>query len=231
MLVPQAGTAQASTIGHGSTADADWRQDGGDPGRSCHQTLTGGLNATAAKHLHPAWAAPAGRPDEQVGGAVVVDGTVLRSSGGPSGRIRRYDAVTGDDPPRSAASPASTSRSASAGWCCRPWSRGPSRRSTPVPGPRPGGATPAAPSSWRPGDAVYSVGERGVCAYAAADGAQRWCDAGALESPVHAGVGTGRLVRRLDLDVDAVHGDEPLLVAGDHVYFAAVQRLHAFSAA
>ncbi|WP_426506428.1 PQQ-binding-like beta-propeller repeat protein [Dactylosporangium sp. McL0621] len=151
---------------------------------------------------------------------------------------------------------------------------------------------------------MYSVGERGVCAYAAADGVQRWCDAGTLESPVHASAGdgavfvvdghgglaafdaaggarrwrtsyglhaevdasywapvngggvvyamvyhfairggvstprvelvaadtgTGRLVRRLDLDVDAMHGDEPLLLAGDHVYFAAVQRARVLS--
>ncbi|MFG2043101.1 hypothetical protein [Dactylosporangium sp. NPDC048998] len=82
---------------HATTADADWRQDGGDAGRSGHQALTGDLDAAAAHRLRLSWTAPATRPDEQVGGAVVVDGTLLRSSGGPSGRIRRYDAVTGSD--------------------------------------------------------------------------------------------------------------------------------------
>jgi outer membrane protein assembly factor BamB len=152
--------------------------------------------------------------------------------------------------------------------------------------------------------AVYAVGEGGVCAYAARDGAQRWCDADTLESPVHASVGdgalfvvdghgglaafdpagggrrwrtsyglhaevdasywapvngggvvyamayhfavrggvsthrvelvaadagTGKLLRRLDLDVDAMHGDEPLLLAGDHVYFAGVQKVYAIA--
>ncbi|MFG2043102.1 hypothetical protein [Dactylosporangium sp. NPDC048998] len=37
-------------------------------------------------------------------------------------------------------------------------------------------------------------------------------------------------MRRLDLDVDAVRGGEPLLLSGGHVYFAALQRLYAFAA-
>ncbi|MEV6924350.1 PQQ-binding-like beta-propeller repeat protein [Dactylosporangium sp. NPDC051485] len=152
----------------------------------------------------------------------------------------------------------------------------------------------------------FAVGERGVCAYAVADGAQRWCDAETLQSPVYATVdaagpgtvyvvdghgglaafaagdgavrwrvgyglraevdasywapvngggvvyavayhfavrggvsahrteliavdaGTGALVRRLDLDVEAMVGGEPLLLSGDHVYFAALERVYAF---
>ncbi|WP_432976990.1 PQQ-binding-like beta-propeller repeat protein [Dactylosporangium sp. CA-233914] len=81
----------------GSTADADWRQNGGDEAHSGHQALTGPLTPAAARRLRLAWTAPATRENEQVGGAIVVDGTVFRASGGPSGQIRRYDAVTGDD--------------------------------------------------------------------------------------------------------------------------------------
>ncbi|MFB9181195.1 PQQ-binding-like beta-propeller repeat protein [Dactylosporangium sucinum] len=72
--------------------DAGWRQDGGDPGRSGHQPV-----AAPARGLSVRWTAPASRDEEQVGGAVVVDGTLFRSAGGPSGQVRRYDAVTGAD--------------------------------------------------------------------------------------------------------------------------------------
>ena len=82
-----------TSIGH----DASWRQDGGDAGRSGHQRVVRDLDAAAAPRLEQLWTAPATRPDEQVGGAVVVDGTLLRASGGPTGQIRRYDAVTGHD--------------------------------------------------------------------------------------------------------------------------------------
>ncbi|WP_433078788.1 PQQ-binding-like beta-propeller repeat protein [Dactylosporangium sp. CA-052675] len=444
LISPPTGAAAAG-IGYGSTADADWRQDGGDPGRSGHQALTGPLDAAAAKHLRPAWAAPATRPGEQVGGAIVIDGTVLRASGGPSGQIRRYDAATGHDlgpvvdapglafgplaaagdtllveaverpalrrtlraytfrgerqwtvdlPDavsggftaagdlilRAAGDTLTAYRTAdgSAAWTAQlggePGFRVPVRLGDLVlQGIEPGGITsigtePATPGAsgvesngtsgtsgvesngtngvesngtngtngvesngtqpaiaafdartgaqvWRraasgaelvaAGDAVYAVGERGICAYTAADGARRWCDAQTLEAPVHASLGdgalfvvdghgglaafdtgtgaprwrtsyglnaevdasywapvngggvvyamvyhfavrggvsthrvelvaadtsTGRLIRRLEVGVDAMRGEEPLLLAGDHVYFAAVQKLHAFSA-
>ncbi|WP_433609099.1 PQQ-binding-like beta-propeller repeat protein [Dactylosporangium sp. CA-139114] len=412
LISPPTGAAAAG-IGYGSTADADWRQDGGDPGRSGHQALTGPLDAAAAKHLRPAWTAPATRPGEQVGGAIVIDGTVLRASGGPSGQIRRYDAATGHDlgpvvdapglafgqlaaagdtllveaverPAlrrtlraytlrgerrwtvdlpgtvsggftaagdlilRAAGDILTAYRTAdgSAAWTAplggEPGFRMPVRLGDLVlQGIEPGGITSigtepgTAETSgsngtqpgiaafdartgaqvWRrpasgaelvaAGDAVYAVGERGICAYTAADGARRWCDARTLEAPVHASLGdgalfvidghgglaafdtgtgaprwrtsygldaevdasywapvngggvvyamvyhfavrggvsthrvelvaadtsTGRLIRRLQVDVDAMRGEEPLVLAGDHVYFAAVQKLHAFSA-
>ncbi|WP_433049302.1 PQQ-binding-like beta-propeller repeat protein [Dactylosporangium sp. CS-033363] len=380
--------ASAATPGYGAGADADWRQNGGDQGRSGHQALTGTLDATTAKALRTTWSAPATRTGEQVGGAVVLDGTVYRSSGGPSGQIRRYDAATGDDlgplvdePGQAFGELAATGDTLVVEAIERPalrrtlraYTRGGLKTWTvDLPDAVSGGFTVAgdlilrgagatltayrgatgdvawsaqlsgepgfhAPvragdlvltatepgdlqafdartgaPAWRrdvsgaelvaAGDAVYAVGERGVCAYAAADGTQRWCDAGTLQSPVHASVGegalfvvdghgglaafdaasgagrwhttyglhaevdasywapvngggvvyavvyhfavrggvsthrvelvaadagTGKLLRRLELDVDAMHGDEPLILAGDHLYFAAVQQLHA----
>ncbi|GAA0734782.1 PQQ-like beta-propeller repeat protein [Dactylosporangium roseum] len=99
-IVPQAAAPPApSPVGsvRTATADASWRQDGGDPGRSGHQPVTRDLDAAAATRLERRWTAPATRADEQIGGAVVVDGTLFRSSGGPTGQIRRYDAITGHD--------------------------------------------------------------------------------------------------------------------------------------
>jgi outer membrane protein assembly factor BamB len=78
-------------------ADAGWRQDGNGPGRAGYQPVAPYLGPASAARIDTVWTAPATRPDEQVGGAVVVDGILLRSSGGPSGQIRRYDAVTGSD--------------------------------------------------------------------------------------------------------------------------------------
>jgi hypothetical protein len=43
--------------------------------------------------------------------------------------------------------------------------------------------------------------------------------------------GTGALLSRLDLDFSSLHGAEPLLLSGDHVYFAALEKLFAFGAA
>ncbi|WP_327009213.1 PQQ-binding-like beta-propeller repeat protein [Dactylosporangium sp. NBC_01737] len=77
--------------------DAGWRQDGNGPGRAGYQPVTPYLTTGSAIRLGTVWTAPASRPEEQVGGAVVADGTLLRSSGGPTGQIRRYDAVTGAD--------------------------------------------------------------------------------------------------------------------------------------
>ncbi|GAB3858689.1 PQQ-binding-like beta-propeller repeat protein [Dactylosporangium cerinum] len=77
--------------------DASWRQDGNGPGRAGFQPVTRDLGVAAAGRLGTVWTAPASRPEEQVGGAVIADGTLLRSSGGPTGQIRRYDAVTGAD--------------------------------------------------------------------------------------------------------------------------------------
>ncbi|MEV4508969.1 PQQ-binding-like beta-propeller repeat protein [Dactylosporangium sp. NPDC049525] len=78
-------------------ADAGWRQDGNGPGRAGYQPVTPYLTTASATRLDTVWIAPAARPEEQVGGAVVADGTLLRSSGGPTGQVRRYDAVTGAD--------------------------------------------------------------------------------------------------------------------------------------
>ncbi|MER7003522.1 PQQ-binding-like beta-propeller repeat protein [Dactylosporangium sp. NPDC000555] len=376
---------------YAARAGADWRQDGGDAGRSGHQALTGGLDVAAARRLRLSWTAPATRPDEQVGGAVVVDGTLLRSSGGPSGQIRRYDAVTGsdlglvvDEPGRAFGELAAAGdtlvvesierpgaqrflggyrmngqrrweialadevsggytvgdglilRSAGATLSAFRVADGGIAWTAPL-GGEPGFHLPVVVgglvvqaigpgrlqafdgrtgrAAWArdavgaglvaAGDTVFAVGERGVCAYAAAGGAQRWCDADTLRSPVHASVSadalfvvdgqgglaafdaatgarrwrtayglraevdasywapvngggvvyavvyhfavrggvsthrveliaadaaTGALVRRLDLDVDALRGDEPLLLSGGHVYFAALQRLYAFAA-
>lgn len=77
--------------------DAGWRQDGNGPGRAGYQPVTPYLGPAAAARLDTVWTAPATRPEEQIGGAVIADGTLLRASGGPTGQIRRYDAVTGDD--------------------------------------------------------------------------------------------------------------------------------------
>ncbi|WP_238007768.1 PQQ-binding-like beta-propeller repeat protein [Dactylosporangium sp. AC04546] len=85
---PFVAPAGATTV----AADASWRQDGGDPGRSGHQPVASPLG-----DLEVRWTAPANRDEEQVGGAVVVDGTLFRSAGGPTGQVRRYDAVTGAD--------------------------------------------------------------------------------------------------------------------------------------
>ncbi|WP_432829252.1 PQQ-binding-like beta-propeller repeat protein [Dactylosporangium sp. CA-092794] len=376
----------------GSPADSDWRQDGGDAGRSGHQAITGGLNAATARNLRLTWTAPATRPEEQIGGAVVVDGTLFRSAGGPSGQIRRYDAVTGNDlgpvvdvPGRAFGELAAAGdtlvvesierpglrrflsgyhtngeqrweitladavsggytlrdglilRSAGATLSAYRVADGGLAWSAPLRG-EPGFHPPvgagdlvvqaAEPDRLQAFDArtgapaweatasgaelvaavgsVFSVGERGVCAFAARDGARRWCDAEALESPVFASVSapdgalyvidghgglaaldlatgaprwrtgyglysevdaaywapvngggvvyavvyhfairdgvsthrveliaadaaTGRLVRRLDLDVDSLHGGEPLLLSGDHVYFAALRKLYALA--
>jgi outer membrane protein assembly factor BamB len=373
------------------TADSDWRQDGGDAGRSGHQALTGGLDAPAAQRLRPAWTAAATRPGEQIGGAVVVDGTLFRSAGGPTGQIRRYDGVTGadlgpvvDEPDRAFGQLAAAGdtlvvesieppalrrhlgayrmngqrrweialpdgvsggytvgnglilRSAGATLSALRVADGTTAWTAALGGEpgyhppvvvdglvvqaiEPGGlrafdertghpawsrAAIAGPALVAAAGTVYATGERGVCAYAAADGAERWCDGATLQSPVRASVspgalfvidghgglaafdrqtgarrwrtsyslraevdasywspvngggvvyavvyhfavrggvsthrvellaadaGTGTLLRRLDLDVDAMRGDEPLLLSGDHVYFAALQRLHAFS--
>ncbi|GAA3451221.1 outer membrane protein assembly factor BamB family protein [Dactylosporangium matsuzakiense] len=408
-----AGTVPAAAVyGTNAAADADWRQDGADAGRSGHQALTGRLNRAVAKHLTRAWTAPAGGPSEQVGDAIAIDGTVFRSTGGAAtdrGMIRRYDAVTGHDlgpivvsapgeafgqlaaagdtllvesiarpslqrtlfaytltgtpkwkTPledavsggfttagdlilRSAGTTLTAYRTADGtpAWTAslggEPGFHPPVRAGDLVlqateppplsaePGPAGPGAPAAAKSSrilafdaatgtpaWQHDSSgaelvaaagtVYSVGEPGVCAYAAADGTRRWCDAETLESPVHASVGdgvlfvvdghgglaafdagsgarrwrtsygldaevnasywapvngggvvyavvyhfavrggvsthrvelvaadaaTGGLLRRLELDVDALHGGESLLLSGDHLYFAAVQRLYA----
>ncbi|MGI5181789.1 PQQ-binding-like beta-propeller repeat protein [Dactylosporangium sp. CA-152071] len=80
-----------------TVVDAGWRQDGNGPGRSGYQPVTPYLGTRSAARLDTVWTAPVSRPDEQVGGAVVADGVLLRSSGGPTGQIRRYDAVTGAD--------------------------------------------------------------------------------------------------------------------------------------
>ena len=63
-------------------ADAGWRQDGNGPGRAGYQPVTPYLNPGAAARLDTVWTAPASRPEEQVGGAVIADGTLLRSAGG-----------------------------------------------------------------------------------------------------------------------------------------------------
>ncbi|WP_433208656.1 PQQ-binding-like beta-propeller repeat protein [Dactylosporangium sp. CS-047395] len=387
-LTPTSAHANTATPGYGTSADADWRQNGGDQGRSGHQALTGTLTAATAKALRATWSAPATRTGEQIGGAVVVDGTVFRSAGGPSGQIRRYDAATGDDlgplvdePGQAFGELAATGDTLVVESIQRPELRrtlrayrrdGARAWTAELPDAVSGGFTVAgdiivrgagatltayrtadggvawsaqlagepgfhAPvrlgdlvliatepgnlqafdartgaPAWRrdvsgaevvaAGDTVYTVGAGGVCAYAAAEGTQRWCDAQTLESPVHASAGdgalfvvdghgglaafdaasgagrwhttyglhaevdasywapvngggavyamvyhfavrggvsthrvelvaadarTGELIRRLDLDVDAMHGDEPLILAGDHLYFAAVQQLHA----
>ncbi|MFI5915042.1 PQQ-binding-like beta-propeller repeat protein [Dactylosporangium sp. NPDC051541] len=388
-----ANAVSAARSAYGTIADADWRQDGADPGRSGHQELTGTLTRSTANRLTQTWTASPTRPTEQVGGAIAIDGTVYRSTGGTAtdaGSIHRYDAVTGHDlgsivtAPGEAFGQLAASadtllvesiarpslrrtlfaytltgtpkwkilledavsggfttagdlvlRSAGTTLSAYRTSDGTVAWTAPLggePGFHPpvrlGGlvlqatepgrilafaAATGAPA-WQhessgaelvaAGDTVYSVGERGVCAYAAADGTQRWCDAETLESPVHASVGdgalfvvdghgglaafdavsgaqrwrtsyglnaevnasywapvnggsvvyavvyhfavrggvsthrvelvaadvvSGKLLRRLELDVDAMHGGESLLLAGDHLYFAAVERLYAIA--
>ncbi|MEV6932174.1 PQQ-binding-like beta-propeller repeat protein, partial [Dactylosporangium sp. NPDC051485] len=83
--------------GYGSAADSDWTQNGADPGRSGRQALTGDLNAATVAGLRPAWTAAPPTRDEQVNGAIVIDGTLFRTSEGPTGQIRRFDAYTGAD--------------------------------------------------------------------------------------------------------------------------------------
>jgi outer membrane protein assembly factor BamB len=39
---------------------------------------------------------------------------------------------------------------------------------------------------------------------------------------------TGALASRLDIDFEFMHGAEPLMLSGDHVYFAALEGLFAF---
>ncbi len=87
-------TAPATAV---AEADASWRQDGNGPGRAGYQPVAPYLRAGSAARIDTLWTAPASRPGEQVGGAIVVDGNLLRASGGPTGQIRRYDAVTGAD--------------------------------------------------------------------------------------------------------------------------------------
>jgi outer membrane protein assembly factor BamB len=379
--------------GYGSSADSDWRQNGADAGRSGHQELTGALDAPAARHLRQAWTAPATRENERIGGAVVVDGTVLRSADAAAGagQIRRYDGVTGGDrgplvdaPGRAFGQLAAAGNALVVESIERPSVRrylgayrmsGQPEWETELPdevsggftvgdglilrsagstlsayrvtdgavawsvplGAEPGLHPPvvagglvlqatepgriaayderSGTSAWTHdapgaelvafGDAVFAVGERGVCAYAVHDGARRWCDAEALDSPVYASAApgalyvidghgglaafdagsgavrwrtsygldsevdasywspvngggvvyavvyhfgfrggvsthrveliaadaaTGELLRRLDLDVVAMVGGEPLLLSGDYVYFAALAKLYAFAA-
>ena len=276
-LGPAPATAAQIDNGYGSSADSDWRQNGADAGRSGHQALAGRLDAAAARHLHPAWTAPATRPEERIGGAVVVDGTVYRSAEAGDGQIRRYDAVTGGDrgplvdaPGRAFGQLAAAGDTLVVESITRPNLRrylgayrmnGQPAWETELPGEVSGGFTVgdglilrsagptlsayrvtdgglawSAPLGAEPGfhppvvagglvlqatepgrvqaydagsgapawthdapgaelvaagDTVFAVGERGVCAYAVRDGAQRWCDAETLDSPVYASAGPG----------------------------------------
>ncbi|MGI5237245.1 PQQ-binding-like beta-propeller repeat protein [Dactylosporangium sp. CA-139066] len=278
-LVSAPATAAQIGGGYGSSADSDWRQNGADPGRSGHQALTGRLDAPAARHLRTAWTAPATRPEERIGGAVVVDGTVYRSAEAGDGQIRRYDAVTGGDrgplvdaPGRAFGQLAAAGdtllvesierpslrrylgayrmngkpewetvlpdevsggftvdgglilRSAGATLSAYRVTDGGLAWSAPL-GAEPGFHAPVAAGglvlqatepgriqayagdtgapAWTrdapgaelvaSGDAVFAVGEHGVCAYAVRDGAQRWCDTETLESPVYASAAPGAL--------------------------------------